>query len=246
MGPGTSWTLPNPRGFGCSPRAGDALPALLAYLLCNSAALKACGVRCGETVEGGAIDVDKDGVATGILREAAMEKFLKPLKYASTAEQDRDLLQRGMEVFLRLGCTSVLTNDGQQVGGISHPWTLYRELAAAGKLPVRIFLTVDWKALEKPDAGVEADPGSVPSPAKEGHFTMFRIKLWTDGALGASTAALEEPYSDDPMGQNRGILQIEQTTIRHAVGPPSHEASVWRLTPSEIAQRESSWMPLRL
>jgi len=36
--------------------------------------------------------------------------------------------------------------------------------------------------------------------------------------LGASTAAVEEPYSDDPKGENRGILQIAPGEIRRAVG----------------------------
>ena len=35
-----------------------------------------------------------------------------------------------------------------------------------------------------------------------------RVKIFTDGGLGASTAALLEPYSDDPAGKNRGILTI--------------------------------------
>ena len=33
-----------------------------------------------------------------------------------------------------------------------------------------------------------------------------RVKIFTDGGLGASTAALLEPYTDDPEGNNREIL----------------------------------------
>ena len=44
-----------------------------------------------------------------------------------------------------------------------------------------------------------------PQPADPSSPALFcdRVKIFTDGGLGASTAALLEPYSDDADGKNR-------------------------------------------
>eukprot|EP00931_Biecheleriopsis_adriatica_P043927 TRINITY_DN25106_c0_g1_i1.p1 TRINITY_DN25106_c0_g1~~TRINITY_DN25106_c0_g1_i1.p1 ORF type:complete len:609 (+),score=88.46 TRINITY_DN25106_c0_g1_i1:68-1894(+) len=205
----------------------------------NSAALRACNIKGDEVVEGGAVDVDEAGVATGLLREAAMDALLQSLKSSGNEQQHRKLLKQGMDVFLRLGCTSVLTNDGVQIGGIQKPWERYLELDRSGEMPLRVFLTIDWKELDAPTSSTATakemalppwsqgnmQPGDpVPSPTSDGRLAVFRVKLWTDGALGASTAALEEPYSDDPAGKNRGILQISPELIRRAIGLASQRS----------------------
>eukprot|EP00927_Polykrikos_kofoidii_P043071 TRINITY_DN37128_c0_g1_i1.p1 TRINITY_DN37128_c0_g1~~TRINITY_DN37128_c0_g1_i1.p1 ORF type:complete len:622 (-),score=89.51 TRINITY_DN37128_c0_g1_i1:71-1861(-) len=176
----------------------------------NTAGLKLCGIKGGETVTGGQVDVDDSGAATGILREGALEHFLGPLKTPGSVDLQREILREGADIFVRHGVTSVLTNDGELVGGISDPWDRYGELESSGDLPIRVFLTVDWKELDKPVVKVKPHSTSL--------LSVFRVKLWTDGALGASTAAVEEPYSDDPAGENRGILQIEPSEIRRIVG----------------------------
>lgn len=45
-----------------------------------------------------------------------------------------------------------------------------------------------------------------------GLVSCDRAKIWTDGGLGAKTAAMLEPYADDP--ENMGVLQMtgEQIT----------------------------------
>ena len=73
-----------------------------------------------------------------------------------------------------------------------------RHLHASGKLPVRLY--------------VQAAYGMFPQLAEEGLRTgsgddMLRIgsvKMFADGSMGASTAALTEDYADDP--GNRGML----------------------------------------
>ena len=35
-----------------------------------------------------------------------------------------------------------------------------------------------------------------------------RVKIFTDGGVGASTAALLEPYSDEPAGKNREVVSL--------------------------------------
>eukprot|EP00928_Gymnodinium_smaydae_P046590 TRINITY_DN31040_c0_g1_i1.p1 TRINITY_DN31040_c0_g1~~TRINITY_DN31040_c0_g1_i1.p1 ORF type:complete len:599 (-),score=80.02 TRINITY_DN31040_c0_g1_i1:62-1858(-) len=188
----------------------------------NSAALKICGVRGGEKVHDGSVDVDEQGEATGLLREGAMDKFLAPLKSSGGADLHKQFLRDGMDLFLKFGCTSVLTNDGLLVGGIPEPWKRYSELEREGKLPIRIFLTIDWKEIDGSASSPMASPDNVNQlaqarPASSEMVSVFRVKLWTDGALGASTAAVEEPYSDDPEASNRGILQIEPPEMRRII-----------------------------
>lgn len=56
-------------------------------------------------------------------------------------------------------------------------------------------------------------------PAKAVHtsglLSCDRAKLWTDGGLGASTAAMLEPYADDP--ENSGVLQLTPENIDEAL-----------------------------
>eukprot|EP00929_Paragymnodinium_shiwhaense_P097120 TRINITY_DN58885_c0_g1_i4.p1 TRINITY_DN58885_c0_g1~~TRINITY_DN58885_c0_g1_i4.p1 ORF type:complete len:602 (-),score=119.68 TRINITY_DN58885_c0_g1_i4:75-1880(-) len=176
----------------------------------NSSALERCGVVGGETVDGGEVDTDSSGKATGILREAAMETFLPPLRESGSKDQQLQLLRQGLDVFLRYGCTAVLTNDSVQLGGIATPWDRYQDLEAAGHLKQRVFLTVGWEELKE-------TVQDKPTPIQGDWVTVYRVKLWSDGALGASTAAVEEPYSDDPAGANRGILQLDQAAMQRAI-----------------------------
>jgi len=78
----------------------------------------------------------------------------------------------------------------------------------AGELPCRVFLTLPVQVLDE-DAALE------PLCHDSGLLSCDRVKLWTDGALGASTAALLEPYSDDK--ENRGVLQLSPDSINEAM-----------------------------
>ena len=44
-----------------------------------------------------------------------------------------------------------------------------------------------------------------------GLVSCDRAKIWTDGGLGAKTAAMLEPYADDP--ENMGVLQMTAEQI---------------------------------
>jgi len=176
----------------------------------NSKALEACGITADTpTVAGGAIDRDASGELTGVLREAALELLAPLTSSESSFEQKKKLLEEGLRLCASMGITSVQTNDSKQLGAISDSWDVYSSLADEGKLPCRVFLTVSCK-----DVGDDAVPqGPVVHPS--GLLSCDRVKLWTDGALGARTAAVIEPYSDDP--GNTGILQMTPGDIDSAL-----------------------------
>ncbi len=79
----------------------------------------------------------------------------------------------------------------------------YRELAEAGRLKVRVFCAVqarDIRNLTTSDAEpVGGEDGDM--------LRLVAIKAFLDGSLGARTAALSEPYADDPGDPgNKGMV----------------------------------------
>ncbi|KAI9988744.1 hypothetical protein PInf_022279 [Phytophthora infestans] len=155
----------------------------------NTKALEIAGVDLdakNHDVEHGAIDVDEKG-ATGVLREDAMQIVEK---HASEPSLDLRVkyFKSAFERCVRSGLTAVHTND-------EDAWQVYTKLQTEKRLPVRVYLTPSVYELGKP---------STPKPgACEGLVSCYRMKIFSDGSLGAETAALRAPYKGT---SNRGIL----------------------------------------
>ncbi len=168
----------------------------------NSAALSLAGItRDTAQPEGGRIDVDESGEPLGILRENAMDLVFGKMP-APTVEEIKEMLQAACRALNRYGVTSCQTDDFLALGNVS--WreimTAYLELEKEGKLSVRVNEQAQFTCLQELQQFVE-----------EGYCTgwgseWFRIgplKMLGDGSLGARTAYLSKPYSDDPA--TRGI-----------------------------------------
>ena len=145
----------------------------------NTAALRLAGITA-ETVDppGGSIDRDEHGRPTGLLREKAAGMIESLI--VETAERRRQYVEVGLDYCLRMGLTCVQTND-------ERCWSTYKQLADEGKLPLRVFLTIMHAEMGldgQPTAGEEYGP----------LLSCHRIKMFADGALGAETAALTQPY----------------------------------------------------
>lgn len=79
-----------------------------------------------------------------------------------------------------------------------------RELDEAGRLGVRVLAAV--QARDLPDLG-EEDLALATRGGGAGNLRLVGVKAFVDGSLGARTAALSEPYADDPEDPgNRGML----------------------------------------
>jgi hypothetical protein len=168
--------------------------------IANTAALKAAGIT-GKTIppQGGAIDLDKDGEPTGILRESA--KGLVTAVIPPPSEEDR---RRGAELVmadaLSHGVTSVQDFSDWQ------DFLVFEEMEKEGKLHLRIS---EWLPFKLPTADLikmrahhdENDPML--------HTGM--LKGFMDGSLGSRTAALKAPYADDP--GNTGLPQYAQDQL---------------------------------
>ncbi|CAH0519820.1 unnamed protein product [Peronospora belbahrii] len=155
----------------------------------NTKALEIAGVELTATsydCKDGAIDADEEGV-TGIVREHAVQIVEK-----HAIEPSLDLRVKYYKNALRRcvssGLTAVHTND-------EDAWHVYTKLQNKECLPVRVYLTPSFDELGKP---------TIPKPGDcNGLVSCHRMKIFSDGSLGAETAALRVPYKGTC---NKGIL----------------------------------------
>jgi predicted amidohydrolase YtcJ len=174
----------------------------------NSAGLKAMGItRDTPNPPGGSIDHDASGEPTGIVRESARDDVIARLPKPTIAQR-----RRGIELALseaaKWGVTSV--QDSISVEEDPTEWEnflVYEELEREGKLTARISqwlpFTENLQLLETHRAHHEpSDP----------MLHTGLLKLYLDGALGSRTAALLQPYADDP--KNSGILREDEGKLK--------------------------------
>jgi predicted amidohydrolase YtcJ len=132
---------------------------------------------------GGEIVKDAAGQPTGVLVDNAGELVKAP---PTPTELRRRQMQLAVDECLRKGVTS-FHDAGVPLGDIS----LYKGEAAAGRLPLRLYVMAaglsTMQALGAPEVGLG-----------NGMLTIRAVKLVGDGAMGSRGAALLEPYEDDP------------------------------------------------
>lgn len=161
----------------------------------NSAALKAAGItRETKNPEGGEIERDTQGEATGILKETAMG-LVSRLIAQPTAEQNNRAMEAALEMARRYGITSIQDNSGYQTT------KLYREFLRAGKLTVRVS---EWQDFEDPVAKLKEQRAEFATFKDDpNRLKLTALKGYVDGTLGSKTAAMLAPFADDP--HNSGI-----------------------------------------
>jgi len=165
----------------------------------NTKALTLSGItKTTRDPPGGEVD-RADGMPTGILRESATG-LLQRGPAAAVGKQGT-ALEAALEEARRFGVTSI------QTGGESiEP---YLALHEAGKLTVRAYV---WGVLGG-DVRRYADVKK-----KVADHPMVRqgcLKGFADGTLGSGTAAMCEPYSDEP--SKSGLLQWDSQRLNAAV-----------------------------
>jgi hypothetical protein len=156
----------------------------------NSRALEKTGIR-RNTPEpaGGRIDRDaKTGEPTGLVHEA--RAMLD--KHITIGKEDlRKAALIAQQEALRFGITGVHSCE------LLEHWEALNSLYQEEKLKVRIYhmLPVD-------ELSTASRHGIKPGFGND-RLWFGKVKLFADGSMGAATALLHEPYSDDPA--NRGI-----------------------------------------
>jgi len=134
------------------------------------------------------IDTDpKNGEPTGLVREKAVDLLSNQLELS-----EGNLLkacQKACSEAAKAGLTSVtcITYEPEEICAL-------QKLRKQGKLPLRVYVIVPIECLDNFKDEQLNDP-----------FLKLRcVKIFTDGSLGARTAALAKPYTDEP--STRGIL----------------------------------------
>ena len=164
----------------------------------DSAALAAAGItKATKDPEGGKIDRDASGEATGILRETAQGLVHVP---PPSAEDRRRGLELAIEDAVSHGVTSVQDFSDWE------DFLVFEQMEREGKLPVRI---AEWLRFADPLSVEKEQAAHHPATDRMLHTTM--LKGFMDGSLGSRTAAMNAPYADDPA--NSGIPRLTQDKL---------------------------------
>jgi predicted amidohydrolase YtcJ len=88
----------------------------------------------------------------------------------------------------------------------------YRALDREGMLRVRVFCNIQAREVE------DLKVSDIPPANADMMLHIAGVKAFLDGSLGARTAALSEPYSDDPDDpENRGLLLYSKEQLEELV-----------------------------
>jgi predicted amidohydrolase YtcJ len=162
--------------------------------LLNQRAMEIVGVDpAGEDPPGGRIERDEQGLPTGVFVDRAADLLGERLPPPSSVDRGRRITA-GAAASASTGLTTV-TDMGVGPESVA----AYRELAAAGALPVRAALFWDGG-----DPRLPQWLAAGPWRSEDLRVVLRGVKLYADGALGSRGAALLEPYDDDPA--NLGLV----------------------------------------
>ena len=166
----------------------------------NTRALQLASVTvASRDPEGGKIDRDDAGTPNGILREKA-QLLVQAVIPKPTHERRRQAIELALADLASHGITSAQDYS---------PWEefqIYEELEHDGKLTARIS---EW--LDFDDSIEDLNSKRSSHPASDTMLHTGMLKAFMDGSLGSKTAALLEPYSDDP--KNSGLPQYEAAKL---------------------------------
>ena len=166
----------------------------------NTQALKLASVTiASRDPRGGKIDRDSNSQPNGILRERAREAVTNVIPQP-THDRRREAMEAALAEAARWGVTSVQDNSGWE------DFKVLEELESSGKLTARV---TEWLPFNDSVEQLETKRKEHPQSDKMLHTGM--LKAFMDGSLGSHTAALIEPYTDDP--QNSGIPQYEPAKL---------------------------------
>jgi hypothetical protein len=151
--------------------------------------------------QGGEFERNTSGELTGMLKEGpAMERVRSRIP-DPTEEQRRRGLTLVFADLAKNGVTSAQDNSEWE------DFRAYKQIKDDGKLTVRI---TEWLHFVEPVNDLQnkrAEGGTTDPWLKTG-----ALKFVADGALGSRTAAMLEPYSDDP--KSTGILIMEPDKLK--------------------------------
>jgi hypothetical protein len=190
--------------------------------------------------QGGHIDRSEGGEPTGILRDTAQDAVEMVIP-KPTLEKRKQGIQVALADLAEHGVTSAQDNSTWE------DFQIYEELEKEGKLTARIS---EWLPFDEPLEQLEKKRASHPQSDLMLHTGM--LKGFMDGSLGGHTAALAEPYADDP--KNYGLARYDADRLNatakervlagfqlgfHAIGDKGIQMALDAFAGAEKAAREA-------
>lgn len=211
----------------------------------NTAALQRADILHGPAnpPSFGAVVMGDDGLATGELREAAMDSVRDLIPPLAREEED-ELLRQALRACAEYGITSVHNMDGD-----AQSLTVYRDFEARGELTLRIYVPLTIEP-GTPESAIEAwahethqiSRATLEARAEPGEMPFVRtgcVKLFADGVIESKTAWMLEPYDDgsgergrpnfDPDEFKRLITKADALKLQifvHAIGDAAARAAL--------------------
>mgnify|MGYP003653239858 FL=1 len=163
-------------------------------MVVNSATLAAAGItKDTPDPDGGRIERNADGAATGLLIDNAMG-LAAPLITVPDADGLKIALETGAKLYASRGWTG-----GHNMSVAPEEIPLMAELDAQGRLPIRLYNAIDAEGFDIA-AGREMETDTITNRA---------VKIYMDGALGSRGALLIEPYGDRPDTSGLALMTPE-------------------------------------
>ena len=196
--------------------------------------------------QGGKIDRDENGQPTGVLRDTALQA-VRVVIPPPTHEKRRRAIEVALAELAGHGVTSAQDCSSVEQGCSTwDDFQIYEELEKEGKLTARI---TEWLPFEATVEELKQKRDSHPQSDLMLHTGM--LKGYMDGSLGGHTAALLEPYADDP--KNSGLLRYDAAKLNemakervlagfqlgfHAIGDKAVQMALEAFAEAEKAARE--------
>jgi predicted amidohydrolase YtcJ len=201
--------------------------------------LDAIGIDRVPVPEGGVVERDAAGRATGLLQEQA-QALVRALVYPYPLAELVDAIGRASDHYLREGLTSV--QEAGVGGGLvaRSPVELaaWQEARRQGRLGVRATLMVAAEALhDLPHAAADGDGFGLDLGMRTGWgddwLRIGAMKIFSDGSLIGRTAAMCCDFEDE--AGNRGFFQMDVERLRRII-TRAHRAG-WQVATHAIGDR---------
>lgn len=168
----------------------------------NSVAFRLAGINQDtQDTPSGSFGRDEQGELNGMVYEEAHFAFAKAQPEPDYSTK-KEIMRRACLDALSLGLTSVHTEDLRFIGSVDTMRRIHQELREEGIYIRTHQLLYHPFTQEIKELGIKAGDGNE-------WFRMGAIKLFADGAIGARTALLQQPYNDMPEVKGTAIHSQE-------------------------------------
>ena len=196
----------------------------------NSLALQLAGVtRDTDDPVGGHFVRDEHGEATGVLHETAQEAVRKLIP-APTVDDQVQALRRTNDAYVRAGITSSQDAGSDSADDIKS----YQQAVKQGYLKLRTSMMIRENLLPQlVELGIEQGFG-------DERLRVGPIKMFIDGSLIGRTAAVTDPFLDDPRPDNLGLMMMPKEQFEDYV-MQAHAAG-YQIAVHAIGDRGIDWV----